>query len=138
MQIARALKKGEYAGITAGRAARAPMRASEGIAAVARLSGAPVNPCAWGTRRRLVLNRGTGLSCPCPSRAGFRVGEPIHVPEDARGPRALTPRALPVEVALNAVTRAADANWVSIPIAILPDEAPARRREADVSVNGAA
>jgi len=138
MQIARALKKGEYAGITPDGPRGPRMRASEGIAAVARLSGAPVIPCAWGTRRRIVLNSWDRFVVPLPfTRGVFVWGEPIHVPEDARGP-ALDAARLAVEVALNAVTRAADARLGLDPDAILPDEAPGAAAEADVSVNGAA
>jgi hypothetical protein len=138
MQIARALKKGEYAGITPDGPRGPRMRASEGIAAVARLSGAPVIACAWATRRRVVLKSWDRFVIPLPfTRGVFVWGEPIHVAENARGP-ALDAARLAVEASLNAVTRAADGSLGLDPGAIRPDEPAAPATGADANVNGAA
>ena len=81
---------------------------SEGVAAVARLSGAPVIPCAYSARRRRLLSSWDRFVVALPFTKGVFVwGEPIHVGAEARG-AALDAARLKIETELTRVTREAD------------------------------
>lgn len=122
MDMLRKLKGGDYVGITPDGPKGPRMRASEGIAAVARLSGAPVIACAYATRSRSVLSSWDRFVVARPFTRGVYVwGDPIHVPASAKG-AALDEARLAVEASLNAVTREADRLCGHDPDAILPDE----------------
>ncbi len=102
------LKTGEYVGITPDGPRGPRMRASEGVAAVARLSGVPVIPCAYATRRRRILSSWDRFTLALPfTRGVFVWGAPITVPHDARG-EALDAARLAIEAELNRITREAD------------------------------
>jgi lysophospholipid acyltransferase (LPLAT)-like uncharacterized protein len=106
--MARALAQGEYVGITPDGPRGPRMRASEGIVALARLSGAPVIPAAYATSNRKVLSTWDRFVIALPfSRGVFVWGKPIHVAKDAKG-EALESARLAVENELNAVTARAD------------------------------
>ena len=84
------------------------MRASDGIVTVARVSGVPIIPCAFGAKRRWVLSSWDKFIIPLPFTRGVIVwGEPVTVARDA-GPAELENARLKVEAALNAVANAAD------------------------------
>jgi lysophospholipid acyltransferase (LPLAT)-like uncharacterized protein len=96
------------------------MRASEGVAAVARLSGAPVIACAYSARRRRLLSSWDRFVVALPFTKGVFVwGEPIHVGAEARG-AALDAARLKIETELTRVTREADRLAGHDPDAILP------------------
>jgi lysophospholipid acyltransferase (LPLAT)-like uncharacterized protein len=104
----KALKAGEYVGITPDGPRGPRMRASDGIVTVAKVSGVPIIPCAYGAKRRWVLGSWDRFIIPLPFTRGVIVwGEPVTVARDA-GPAALEIARLKVEAALNAVADAAD------------------------------
>lgn len=104
----KALKAGEYVGITPDGPRGPRMRASEGIVTVAKVSGVPIIPCAYGAKRRWVLGSWDRFIIPAPFTRGVVVwGEPLYVPRDA-GPAELESARLKVEAALIAVADAAD------------------------------
>jgi lysophospholipid acyltransferase (LPLAT)-like uncharacterized protein len=104
----KALKAGEYVGITPDGPRGPRMRASDGIVTVAKVSGVPIIPCAYGAKRRWVLGSWDRFIIPLPFTRGVIVwGEPVMVARDA-GPAALEIARLKVEAALNAVADAAD------------------------------
>ncbi len=120
MDMLRKLKAGEYVGITPDGPGGPRMRASEGVAAVARLSGAPVIACAYSARRRRLLSSWDRFVVALPFTKGVFVwGEPIHVGAEARG-AALDAARLKIETELTRVTREADRLAGHDPDAILP------------------
>ncbi len=124
-EMIRRLKDGEYVGITPDGPKGPRMRASDGVAAVARLSGVPVIPCAFSTRRRRVLSSWDRFIVALPfTRGVFVWGEPIPAPAGAKG-AALEAVRLAIERGLNETTREADRLCGHDPDAIPPDEAPA-------------
>lgn len=126
MEMLRRLKAGEYVGITPDGPRGPRMRASDGVAAVARLSGVPVIACAYATRRRRLLSSWDRFAVALPfTRGVFVWGEPVSVPASAKG-EALEAARLAIETELNRVTREADRLAGHDPDAILPaDPVPA-------------
>lgn len=126
MEMLRKVKAGEYIGITPDGPRGPRMRATDGVAAVARLAGVPVIPCAYGTRRRRLLSSWDRFVVALPFTKGVFVwGDPITVPAGAKGAALETAR-LAIETELNRVTREADRLTGHDPDAILPaDPAPA-------------
>jgi lysophospholipid acyltransferase (LPLAT)-like uncharacterized protein len=84
------------------------MRASDGVAVLARFTGAPVYPVAFSTSRRKVLGSWDRFVLPLPfSRGVFVWGSPIAA--DAENDReTVESMRLKIESALNAVTEKAD------------------------------
>ena len=122
MEMLRKVKAGEYIGITPDGPRGPRMRASDGVAAVARLAGVPVIACAYGTKRRRLLSSWDRFVVPLPfTRGVFVWGEPIAVPAGAKG-EALDAARLQIEDSLNAVTREADRRCGLDPDEILPDK----------------
>ena len=120
MEMLRKLKSGEYVGITPDGPRGPRMRATEGVAAVARLAGVPVIPCAFGTRSRRLLSSWDRFVVALPfSRGVFVWGQPIEVPAGARG-AVLDAARLQIEAGLNEVTREADRLTGHDPDDILP------------------
>lgn len=129
MEMLRKLKSGQYVGITPDGPRGPRMRASDGVAAVARLSGVPVIPCAVSTkRRRFLASWDRFVIAKSFTQGVFVWGEPIAVPAGARGP-ALEAARLEIENSLNAVTREADRRAGHDPDEILPAD-PAAAEEA--------
>jgi lysophospholipid acyltransferase (LPLAT)-like uncharacterized protein len=101
----KALKAGEYVGITPDGPRGPRMRASEGIVAVARMSGCPIIPATYSARPRKLLRSWDRFLVPRPFGTGVFVwGEPIFVgkeddPELSRRQ---------VEAAMNALAAEAD------------------------------
>jgi lysophospholipid acyltransferase (LPLAT)-like uncharacterized protein len=82
--MVRALKRGEYMGITPDGPRGPRMRAAPGATAAARLSGAVLLPVSYGAARRRVLGSWDRFVVPLPfSRGIVRIGMPIEVPNDA-------------------------------------------------------
>jgi lysophospholipid acyltransferase (LPLAT)-like uncharacterized protein len=119
--IVKHLKAGECTGITPDGPRGPRMRASEGVVAMARLSGAPIIPAAYSVNRGRNLKSWDRFLLAWPFARGVCVwGEPITVPSDA-DPAALEAARQQVEAAINAVTEEADA-LVSRP-AVAPADA---------------
>ena len=83
VRMVRALKRGEYMGITPDGPRGPRMRATPGAATAARLSGAVLLPVSYSATRRRVLGSWDRFVVPLPfSRGIIRVGAPIEVPRD--------------------------------------------------------
>ena len=84
VNMVRALKRGEYMGITPDGPRGPHMRAAPGATAAARLSGAVLLPVSYSAARRRVLNSWDRFVVPLPfSRGIIRLGGPIEVPRAA-------------------------------------------------------
>lgn len=104
----KALKAGEYVGITPDGPRGPRMRASDGIVSVARMSGAPILPATFGISGGRVLGSWDRFLVAWPFARGVIVwGEPIEVARDADAD-ALADARQRVEDGLNAVTAEAD------------------------------
>jgi lysophospholipid acyltransferase (LPLAT)-like uncharacterized protein len=118
--MVRALRAGDYVGITPDGPRGPRMRASDGAIHLARLAGAPLVPAAFGARARKVLGSWDRFVVAAPFAGGaFVWGEPIEVARDIdengieRARRAL-------EDSLNAVTAEADRLCGQEPVAPAP------------------
>lgn len=108
MAMVRLIKAGEYVGITPDGPRGPRMRASEGAAALARLTGVPVIPAAFATSRARVLGSWDRFLLPFPfSRGVFVWGAPVAVDRKADA-AALAAARLAIEDGLIAVTQEAD------------------------------
>lgn len=106
--MVRWLRAGDCVGITPDGPDGPAMRASRGIVAVARLSGAPVVPLAYATRKRRILGTWDRFHLPLPfSRGIFIWGEPIKAAPELDDAGMESCRAL-IEQRLNALTAEAD------------------------------
>lgn len=82
--MVRALKRGEYLGITPDGPRGPRMRAAPGAAAAAKLSGAVLLPVSYSATRRKVLSSWDRFVVPFPFTRGIvRIGQPIEVAGDA-------------------------------------------------------
>jgi len=105
----KALKAGEYVGITPDGPRGPRMRATDGIVTVARMAGVPIMPCSFSCRSRVVLNTWDRFVLPLPFSRGVIIwGEPIFVARDADASGLAAAKAQ-VEAALTDVTQQADA-----------------------------
>ena len=106
--MVRALQAGECGGITPDGPRGPRMRASEGAIQVARLSGSPLVPAAFGARARKVLGSWDRFVVAAPFAGGaFVWGEPIEVARDADAAAVEAARRA-LEDSLNRVTAEAD------------------------------
>lgn len=106
--MVKALKQGDYVGITPDGPRGPRMRASDGVVNVARLSGVPFIPAAFGTTRGRRLSTWDRFLLAWPFGRGVIVwGDPIYVDRKA-GSEALESARRQVEDGLNAVTAEAD------------------------------
>lgn len=104
----KALARGEHVGVTPDGPRGPAMRASAGIIAAARLSGAPILPLAYATSRRRILASWDRFHLALPfSRGVFVWGEPVRVPRALDEAAAEELRRL-LEDRLNAATAEAD------------------------------
>lgn len=102
------LKRGEVAFITPDGPRGPRMRASPGVVTLAQLSGAPVLPMSFSTRRRRLMNSWDRFLFAWPFNRGVTVfGEPIPVPRDLKG-EALEAKRREIEDAIMAVGAEAD------------------------------
>jgi len=118
--LVKILKNGEYVGVTPDGPRGPRMRASEGIISIARLSGAPIIPVAFGSTGGRCLSSWDRFLLAWPF--GRRVlvwGEPITVARDAAPQDEETARRR-VEDALNAVTAEADRQTGRTPVEPAP------------------
>ncbi|MBF0561518.1 MAG: lysophospholipid acyltransferase family protein [Alphaproteobacteria bacterium] len=104
----KALRAGEWVGITPDGPRGPRMRASQGVVSVARMAGVPVIPVTYATARRKVLGSWDRFLVALPfTRGVFWWGQPIAVPRDADAAD-LEEFRRRVEDELNAITAAAD------------------------------
>ena len=104
----KSLKAGECVGITPDGPHGPATQASDGIIAVARLSGCPVVAGTWSTSRQIKLKTWDRFRIPLPfSRGVFVWGDPIFIPKDADEAQLETCRQQ-VEDSLNGITLQAD------------------------------
>lgn len=83
-KLLRLLKDGASVGITPDGPRGPRMHASNGVLALAKLSGASIIPAAAATSRRRLLSTWDRLMVPLPFSRGARIwGDPIIVPRDA-------------------------------------------------------
>ena len=83
-QMARAVKEGASIGVTPDGPRGPRMTVSDGVLALARLTGAPILPLAVSVSRRIVLNTWDQLIIPLPFGRGAMIwGDPLTVPRDA-------------------------------------------------------
>lgn len=133
--MVRLIRKGECVGVTPDGPRGPRMHAQPGVAAIAKLSGAPVVPMAYATRRRRVLGSWDRFMLPTPFNRGVFVwGKPIAVPADADEAR-LEEARREIEEALNAVTAEADRLSGHEPVrpaevATAPKETPGQKMAA--------
>lgn len=107
-QAMRVLRDGNLLGITPDGPRGPRMRASEGVVALARHTGAPIFPLSYSTSRRKVLGSWDRFLLPLPfSRGVFVWGPAITVAPDADS-AAMEQARLVVESALNAASERAD------------------------------
>jgi len=82
--LVRAVRRGQWIGITPDSPPGPRMRAKNGVAMLARLAGVPVIPASYSCSRRRVLGTWDRLVVPLPfARGVFLWGEPIRVAPDA-------------------------------------------------------
>ena len=104
----KALKRGDYVGVTPDGPRGPRMRAAAGVIDIARLSGAPIVPAAFAASRRRVLGTWDRFVVALPFSRGVYVwGEPITVSRDVDAAGREAARRM-LEERLNAVTREAD------------------------------
>lgn len=102
------LRAGESVGITPDGPGGPRMRASAGIAQIARMAGVPVLAAAYSCRPRKILKSWDRFLLALPfARGVFVWGAPIEVPASA-APAELEVARLAIEQRLNAVTETAD------------------------------
>jgi len=131
--LVRTLRKGSCIAITPDGPDGPAMTASIGIVQVARLTGAPIEPIAYSTSRRIILKSWDRFHLPLPFGRGiFLIGEAIRVPPDTDAAGAEEIRAV-LEARLRALTAEADrrmGHGVLAPGTLSRDAFRARRRTA--------
>jgi lysophospholipid acyltransferase (LPLAT)-like uncharacterized protein len=106
--IVDAVNRGDSIGFTPDGPKGPRMRASHGVVAVARLTGAPVLPVSWSTTRAIRLGSWDRFHLPLPFGRGlFVIAPPIPVARDANE-AALEAARQTVESELNRITDEAD------------------------------
>ncbi|HLY57827.1 MAG TPA: lysophospholipid acyltransferase family protein [Stellaceae bacterium] len=114
--VLKALKAGENVGFTPDGPRGPAMRASTGVVAAARLSGAPILPLAYATTHRRVLGSWDRFHLALPfSRGVFVWGDPVSVARDAEDAEVEQAR-LEVEDRLNRITAEADRRCGHAPV----------------------
>lgn len=126
----KAIKSGEWVGITPDGPRGPRMRASEGIINVARLAGVPIIPATFSTSGGAVLNTWDRFLVARPFGRGVIVwGDPIEVDRHAP-PDALEDARRRVEEGLNAITEEADRLTGRTPVKPAPLEPEAAAEAA--------
>lgn len=116
-QLIKLLKAGDCVGLTPDGPRGPRMRASEGAAALARLSGAAIVPATYAIDRRRVLSSWDRFVVALPFGRGVIVwGEPIRIARNADA-RALEDGRTQLEESLNRITAEADRLCGHAPIA---------------------
>ncbi|MEP3113233.1 lysophospholipid acyltransferase family protein [Nisaea sp.] len=113
----KALQSGTGVGVTPDGPRGPRMRASGGVIALARMSGAPIYPVTWNVSHRRVLRSWDRFILALPfSRGVYIWGEPILVPRDSNAAQMEALR-LELEERLNQLCAEADAALGTEPIA---------------------
>jgi lysophospholipid acyltransferase (LPLAT)-like uncharacterized protein len=108
-RLIKLLREGDIVGITPDGPRGPRMRVSEGIVALARLSGAPILPATYSASRRRIMGSWDRFVLALPfSRGVFLWGDPIEVPRDADA-ALLEAKRIEIENTMNALTDRADA-----------------------------
>lgn len=107
-QAIRILKNNKILAITPDGPRGPRMRASEGVVALARHTGAPVFPVSYSTSRRKVFGSWDRFVLPLPFSRGYFVWGPAVTVDTKAGPEAMEAARHKVESALNATTAEAD------------------------------
>jgi lysophospholipid acyltransferase (LPLAT)-like uncharacterized protein len=116
----RALGAGQNIGVTPDGPRGPAMRATPGIIAAARMTGAPILPLSYATTKRRVLGSWDRFHVALPFSSGvFIWGEPLTVPRDADAAAQEAAR-LELETRLNAITAEADRRCGRIPVEPAP------------------
>lgn len=119
-RLIKLVRGGRMIGITPDGPRGPRMRASEGVAVLARLSGVPIVPVSYSASRRRILGSWDRFLLALPfSRGVYLWGAPIEVPRDADS-ATLEAKRLEVEKAMNALTDRADAMMGHPPVAPAP------------------
>lgn len=127
--LLRTLKAGDNITITPDGPRGPRMRANDGVAVLAKLSGSAVLPATFATNRRLLLKTWDRFVWALPfSRGVFIWGDPIYVPADADAAGIEAAR-LKIETALNDLSAQADRLCGQAPIAAA-EVAPKFRAES--------
>ncbi len=123
--MVRTVSNGECIGITPDGPRGPRMRASDGVAAVAKLTGVPVLPFTYSVRSRRVLKSWDRFVLAWPfTRGVFIWGEPISVDRKADS-AALDAARIAIETELIRITHEADRMMAHTPVE--PDPAPAHQ-----------
>ncbi|MGC2854873.1 lysophospholipid acyltransferase family protein [Novispirillum sp. DQ9] len=128
-QMLKALKAGEYVGITPDGPRGPRMRATAGIVNVARMAGVPIIPCAYSCAPRKQLNSWDRFQVALPfARGVIAWGQPIDVPKDL-DEAGMEAARLRVEDAMNALAHAAEAAAGHPPTEPQPPGPPPERKK---------
>jgi lysophospholipid acyltransferase (LPLAT)-like uncharacterized protein len=85
-ELARKIEQGANGGMVVDGPLGPPRVAKLGTILLARLTGAPIIPLAWGADRCWVMNSWDRLMIPKPfTRISYSYGDPIRVPSSAKG-----------------------------------------------------
>jgi lysophospholipid acyltransferase (LPLAT)-like uncharacterized protein len=114
------LKSGQSIGMTPDGPRGPRMRASGGIAQVARLSGAAVIPCTFSARRRKILGSWDRFVVALPFSSGLFVWGPAITPPAESSVESMQSLRMAIEDGLNAITRAADIRMGHLPVEPAP------------------
>ena len=115
-EMARHLKSGGCMAVTPDGPRGPRMRLQEGVVRLAQLTGAPILPMAWSTRRRKTFQSWDRFILPVPFGEGVIVwGEPLYAPREA-GEAEIEAFRAQAEAALIAVSDRADAATGHAPI----------------------
>lgn len=128
-QMLKALKAGEYVGITPDGPRGPRMRATAGIVNVARMAGVPIIPCAYSCAPRKQLNSWDRFQVALPFASGVIAwGQPITVAKDLDD-AGLEDARLRVEDAMNTLAHAAEAAAGHPPTPPQPPGPPPERKK---------
>lgn len=119
--LLRALKDGQYIGVTPDGPRGPRMRASAGVIRAARLADAPILPTSYSASRRKVLRSWDRFVLALPfARGVIRVGDPIPPPKSGSDADIEAVRRR-LEEALNELTATLDARFGHAPIEAAPE-----------------
>ena len=119
-QAIKALKEGYCIVSTADVPPGPAQKVGDGIITMARLSGKPIIPAAFATKRAITFKSWSRLTINLPSsKTGFVVGDPIHVPRESTAEK-LEELRLKLETAMGKVTKRAHELAERSPNKILP------------------
>lgn len=132
-QMLKALRSGEYVGITPDGPRGPRMRASDGVIAMARLAGVPIIPCAYSCRNRKQLGSWDRFQVALPFTEGLILwGDPIMV-EAGLDDAGVEARRLEIETAMTALAHQAEIRMGHQPTEPEPPGPPRTKSKKAVS-----